>query len=168
MFSGKINYNDFIKRYLGEKKGAIIELETGRKIGEHNGFWFHTIGQRKGLGLSGGPWYVTGKNTDENIIYVSNGYETEKQYGKVLPLDGMHFISGTPWNEHDYPVEVAFKNRHTPEFSEVLYPAMNLQGLILYILNLRYRVSPPDSLPSFMTGNNVYAWEAASSRRNDN
>ena len=116
-FLGKINYNDFIKRYLGEKKGAIIELETGRKIGEHNGFWFHTIGQRKGLGLSGGPWYVTGKNTDENIIYVSNGYETEKQYGKVLPLDGMHFISGTPWNEHDYPVEVAFKNRHTPEFS---------------------------------------------------
>ena len=60
---------------------------------------------------------MTGKNTDENIIYVSNGYETEKQYGKVLPLDGMHFISGTPWNEHDYPVEVAFKNRHTPEFS---------------------------------------------------
>ena len=60
-FLGKINYNDFIKRHLGIKKGAIIELETGRKIGEHNGFWFHTIGQRKGLGLSGGPWYVVKK-----------------------------------------------------------------------------------------------------------
>ncbi len=54
-FLGKINYNDFIRRHLGEKKGAIIEIETGRKLGEHNGYWFHTIGQRKGLGLSGGP-----------------------------------------------------------------------------------------------------------------
>ena len=57
-FLGKINYNDFIRRHLGEKKGNFIELETGKKIGEHRGFWFHTIGQRKGLGLSGGPWYV--------------------------------------------------------------------------------------------------------------
>ena len=116
-FLGKINYNDFIKRYLGEKTGAIIELETGRKIGEHKGFWFHTIGQRKGLGLSGGPWYVVGKNAEENILFVSNGYDTEKQYGRRLLLDGMHFITGTPWSESDYPVKVAFKNRHTPEFS---------------------------------------------------
>lgn len=43
-FLGKINYNDFIKRHLGVKKGPIIEIETGKKIGEHNGFWFHTIG----------------------------------------------------------------------------------------------------------------------------
>ena len=57
-FLGKINYNDFIKRFLGEKRGSIIELETGKKIGTHNGFWFHTIGQRKGLGLGGGPWFV--------------------------------------------------------------------------------------------------------------
>ena len=45
-FLGKINYNDFIRRHLGERKGPVIEIETGRKIGEHKGFWFHTIGQR--------------------------------------------------------------------------------------------------------------------------
>ncbi len=78
-FLGKINYNDFIRRHLGEKKGPIIEIETGRKIGEHKGFWFHTIGQRKGLGLSGGPWYVVKKNVRDNVVYVSNGYDTEKQ-----------------------------------------------------------------------------------------
>ena len=54
-FLGKINYNDFIRRHLGEKPGAIVEIETGKKLGEHRGYWFHTIGQRKGLGLSGGP-----------------------------------------------------------------------------------------------------------------
>ncbi len=60
-FLGKINYNDFIRRHLGERPGPIIEIETGKKLGEHRGYWFHTIGQRKGLGLSGGPWFVVKK-----------------------------------------------------------------------------------------------------------
>lgn len=115
-FLGKINYNDFIRRHLGEKPGAIIEIETGRKLGEHRGFWFHTIGQRKGLGLSGGPWYVVKKNVADNVVYVSNGYGTEKQFGKVLHLDEMHFISGNPWENVTSSVEITFKNRHMPEF----------------------------------------------------
>lgn len=115
-FLGKINYNDFIARHLGERPGPIIEIETGRKLGEHRGYWFHTIGQRKGLGLSGGPWFVVKKNVTDNAIYVSRGYDTEKQYGRVLHLDEMHFISGCPWPDLSSPVPVAFKNRHSPEF----------------------------------------------------
>ncbi|MBQ3362982.1 MAG: tRNA 2-thiouridine(34) synthase MnmA [Muribaculaceae bacterium] len=113
-FLGQIDYNDFIRRHLGERPGPIIELETGRKLGEHRGYWFHTIGQRKGLGLSGGPWYVVRKNVDDNVIYVSNGYGTAKQYGRTLNLDEMHFISGNPWEGVDGPVDIMFKNRHTP------------------------------------------------------
>lgn len=115
-FLGKIDYNDFIRRHLGEKPGAIVELETGRKIGTHRGYWFHTIGQRKGLGLSGGPWYVVKKNIHDNVIYVSNGYDTEKQYGNNIHLNQMHFISGKPWGDDVNDVKVTFKNRHTPEF----------------------------------------------------
>ncbi|MCC8112568.1 MAG: tRNA 2-thiouridine(34) synthase MnmA [Bacteroidales bacterium] len=115
-FLGKINYNDFIRRHLGEKKGPIIELETGRKLGEHHGYWFHTIGQRKGLGLSGGPWYVVRKNVHDNAIYVSRGYDTDKQYGRELLLDDMRFITADPWGEDCKDVEVTFKNRHTPTF----------------------------------------------------
>ncbi len=116
-FLGKINYNDFIRRHLGEKPGPIIEIETGRKLGEHRGYWFHTIGQRKGLGLSGGPWYVVKKNIHDNVVYVSNGYDCEKQYGKTIHLDEMHFISGNPWAEGAKSVEITFKNRHTPAFT---------------------------------------------------
>ena len=50
-FLGQIDYNDFVRRFLGEREGAVIEIETGRRIGTHKGYWFHTIGQRKGLGL---------------------------------------------------------------------------------------------------------------------
>lgn len=115
-FLGQINYNDFIRRHLGVKKGPIIEIETGRKLGEHNGFWFHTIGQRKGLGLSGGPWYVVKKNVHDNVIYVSGGYDTMRQYGRELRLAEMHFISGNPWRGATEPVDIMFKNRHTPVF----------------------------------------------------
>lgn len=115
-FLGKINYNDFIRRHLGEKKGPIIEIETGKKIGEHRGYWFHTIGQRKGLGLGGGPWFVVKKNVHDNVIYVSHGYDTEKQYGRTINLDHMHFITEDPWGPDCREIPITFKNRHMPEF----------------------------------------------------
>ncbi|MDR1762603.1 MAG: tRNA 2-thiouridine(34) synthase MnmA [Dysgonamonadaceae bacterium] len=116
-FLGKINYNDFIRRYLGEKEGKIIELETGNILGRHKGFWFHTIGQRKGLYLSGGPWFVVKKDVERNIIYVSQGYNPETQYGKTVNLQGFHFITEDPWGDFEDTKEVAFKIRHTPEFT---------------------------------------------------
>jgi tRNA-specific 2-thiouridylase len=124
-FLGKINYNDFIKRHLGEKPGPIIEIETGKKLGEHRGYWFHTIGQRKGLGLSGGPWYVVKKNIHDNVVYVSNGYDCEKQYGNVVHLDEMHFISGNPWPDGANSVDITFKNRHAPNFTPAKLTRLN-------------------------------------------
>lgn len=116
-FLGKINYNDFLRRHLGERPGPIIEIETGKKIGQHKGFWFHTIGQRKGLGLSGGPWYVVRKNVRDNALYISRGYDTEKQYGNIITLTEPHFITRNPWEGLPCDrVEITFKNRHSPEF----------------------------------------------------
>ncbi len=70
-FLGKLRYSDFVRHYLGEQPGPIVERETGRMLGEHRGLWFFTIGQRQGLGLSGGPWYVVGKESDGNRLLVS-------------------------------------------------------------------------------------------------
>lgn len=116
-FLGKINYNDFIRRHLGEKPGSIIEIETGRKLGQHRGYWFHTIGQRHGLGLGGGPWYVVNKNVADNVVYVSRGYDCEKQYGRTIHIEQTHFIAGDPWPGAAQPVDITFKCRHTPEFT---------------------------------------------------
>lgn len=116
-FLGKINYNDFIRRYLGTKKGKIVELETGKVLGEHDGFWFHTIGQRRGLKLSCGPWFVVKKDMDDNVIYVSNGYDPETQYGKVVDLRGFQFITKDIWGDFEGEIPIAFKIRHTPDFT---------------------------------------------------
>ena len=114
-FLGKINYNEFLRRFLGEKEGDIIEMETGKRIGTHKGYWFHTIGQRKGLGLSGGPWFVIRKDVEANVLYVSRGYDTQWQYGREFKIHDFHFITENPWL-HNQEVDVTFKIRHTPEF----------------------------------------------------
>ena len=116
-FLGKVNYNDFIKRYLGEKTGPIVELETGKILGKHNGYWFHTVGQRKGLGLSGGPWYVIKKDVAANIIYASKGFDVDTQYGHEFTMRDFHFITDNPWVKESNEIDVTFKIRHTPDFT---------------------------------------------------
>ena len=122
-FLGKIDYRDFLERKLGTKKGPVIEIETGKKIGEHKGYWFYTIGQRKGLGLGGGPWFVVKKNIRDNVVYVSHGYDTKLQYGKVIYMDEMHWITVDPFEsdlfeKEEGSIKISFKTRHTPEFFE--------------------------------------------------
>lgn len=115
-FLGKINYRDFIQRHLGNNPGDVVEIETGKKIGTHNGYWFYTIGQRKGLGLGGGPWFVVKKDIKNNIIYVSKGYDTPLQYGREIKLAEPNWISTDPFESGEKSIDIAFKIRHVPEF----------------------------------------------------
>jgi tRNA-specific 2-thiouridylase len=110
-FLGKINYTDYIKRYVGEQDGDVIELETGRKIGEHHGHWLYTIGQRKGLGFGGGPWFIVKKDVEHNVLFVSHGYDPETAYMQDFPVHDFHSINGVMPGEH-----ITFKIRHTPEY----------------------------------------------------
>lgn len=74
-FLGKLKFRDFLKHYLGEKEGDLVEYESNQKMGTHNGFWYYTIGQRQNIRLAGGPWYVVKKDSENNIIYISKNYE---------------------------------------------------------------------------------------------
>ena len=120
-FLGKINYNEYIRRYLGEQPGDVIDLETGRCIGQHRGLWFHTIGQRHGLGFGGGPWFVIRKDMERNTLYVSRGYDPQTAYRSEFSVNGFHAL--TLPLEHivqtcgqGVSLQVSFKIRHTPEF----------------------------------------------------
>ncbi len=110
-FLGKINYSDYIRRYLGEKPGDVLELETGKTIGTHKGLWFHTIGQRHGLGFGGGPWFAVKKDMEANILYISKGYDPKTAYRQDFPIHDFHFLT----EEVDMQ-RVTFKIRHTPEY----------------------------------------------------
>lgn len=95
-FLGKLKFKEFVKYHLGTKNGAIIELETNNKLGMHEGFWFHTIGQRQGLGLAGGPWYVVAKDVHENIVYVSRNYYTDEKLRDRFIVSDFNWLSEQP------------------------------------------------------------------------
>ncbi len=110
-FLGKIDYNEYIRRYLGEQPGDVIEMETGKKIGQHRGLWFHTIGQRKGLGFGGGPWFVIKKDVKKNILYVSHGYDPESAYQQDFKIRDLHWLTITVDDS-----TITFKIRHTSDY----------------------------------------------------
>ena len=127
-FLGKINYNDYIREYVGEREGDIIELETGKKLGKHKGFWFHTIGQRKGLGLGGGPWFVVNKDTENNLIYVSKGYDPIAQYVNIINL--IDVMTMNPSIKLDDNQVIRYKIRHQPDFKTGIIK-LNEKGLTI-------------------------------------
>ncbi len=114
-FLGKINYTDFIKSQIGEMPGEIRELETDILLGEHKGFWFHTIGQRRGLKLSGGPWFVVKKDIKKNIVYASKGYDPIARYSDHINIENIHFLN--PNHNYNNLEKIKFKIRHQPEFN---------------------------------------------------
>ena len=136
-FLGKINYNDYIRRYLGENQGDVIELETGQRIGEHRGLWFHTIGQRKGMGFSGGPWFVVKKDIDSNILYVSHGYDPETAYKADFPVHDFHFLT-----MELQPTEVTFKIRHTPDYHPATLEWTSANTFIVHSKTAIHGVAP--------------------------
>ena len=157
-FLGKVNYNEFIERALGTREGLIIERETGKVLGKHRGYWFHTIGQRKGLGLSGGPWFVVKKNIRRNIILVSQGYDPADQYGEHVVMEQCDFISLDPWSRaaslaagravqvpaaERCPIAVSFKIRHTPEFTS---------GTLSYDPETGYRIDSAEPIQGIAPG----------------
>ena len=83
--------NVFLKKKLKNRPGKIVDLK-GDVLGKHDGLWFYTIGQRKGINLSGGPFYVLEKNLKKNYLVVTNN---EKDlYKKEIELKKVNWISG--------------------------------------------------------------------------
>ena len=70
-------YSDFIKKNSSLKNvpGKIVDT-NGEFLGKHRGYVNYTIGQRKGLGLGNGPWFVVEINPETNTVVV--GREDEQ------------------------------------------------------------------------------------------
>ncbi len=118
-FLGKINFNDFLRHHLGERKGDLIEEETRKKVGEHSGFWYYTLGQREGLGLSGGPWYVVRKDPPTNTVFISREYHAPKnsKHRDTIRVEKLSWIAGVPpvGAAVGATLELKVKVRHGPK-----------------------------------------------------
>ena len=110
-FLGKVRFDDFVASYLGENPGPILEIveDKRRPLGEHRGLWFHTIGQRRGLGLSGGPFYVVGKDLEHNALLVTHGDRLAQHHRTTCALKDVHWIAASPRKE-----QLEVRVRHGP------------------------------------------------------
>jgi len=129
--------NDFLKKYLKTKPGPIIEqAQNGVKkiIGQHNGLWFYTIGQRRGLEIQQGPWFVVAKDFKKNILIVS---KDEKDLEKKELIAGdVNWIS-----LQKLPISAEVKIRYKSELFHALIRA-NKPGSVKVIFTKRPKGYP--------------------------
>lgn len=88
------DWQSFLSKYLEIEKGNIIDIETGKVLGEHKGSIFYTIGQREGLEIGGSekPYYVVRKDTDLNILYVAKGKKNKYLFKKKVRFSDAKFF----------------------------------------------------------------------------
>lgn len=110
-FIGERNFREFLKNYLPNKPGNIIDINTGKVLRQHDGVLYYTIGQRKGLdiGGAGGPWFVVGKNVLTNELYVANVEQNDLLYSDSCLVSGFNELAELDWSK---PIECTAKFRY--------------------------------------------------------
>lgn len=97
-FIGERNFTEFLKKYLPNMPGDMIDMDTGEKVGEHTGLMYYTLGQRRGLGIggrgSGERWYVCEKDLENNILYVVQGGRNPRLFSLGFTAGEASMISG--------------------------------------------------------------------------
>jgi len=99
-FIGERDFVEFLEKYLPAQPGEIHTLD-GQVIGQHRGLMYHTIGQRKGLGIGGlkdfeseEPWFVCGKDLENNVLYAVQGTNHPALFKNELDAMGIHWVAG--------------------------------------------------------------------------
>ncbi|WP_216366177.1 tRNA 2-thiouridine(34) synthase MnmA [Anoxybacillus sp. CHMUD] len=109
-FIGERNFKQFLSNYLPAQPGKMQTLD-GEVKGTHDGLMYYTIGQRHGLGIggSGEPWFVVGKNLKDNILYVAQGFDNELLYSDAIIATNVNWVSDRKPNE---PIACTAKFRY--------------------------------------------------------
>lgn len=106
-FIGERPFREFLNRYISKEPGPIRD-ERGRKIGEHQGLSFYTLGQRQGLGIGGikakgaqrgagdhAPWFVARKDVANNTLWVVQGHDHPWLLSPTLEADDASWVAGS-------------------------------------------------------------------------
>lgn len=105
-FLGKIPFDKFLEYHLGKRPGKLVEYETGKVMGEHDGFWYFTVGQRRNIRLSGGPWYVVRKDPETNEVSISHGEHREFRARDAFVVGDPNWISGRAPEKKELMVKI--------------------------------------------------------------
>jgi tRNA-specific 2-thiouridylase len=128
-FLGQIKFKEFIKHHLGEIEGDIVDIDSGKFLGKHPGYYYYTIGQRSGLKLGGGPWFVVNKDVKKNIVYISNDNQAERERNEFF-VGKLNWISEIKLEKKNLKVKI----RHGVRMYDCMIGLMN-EGIIRVTLD---------------------------------
>ena len=164
-FIGKVKLPTFLQQQLKLKKGDIVEIpstftwisqskesnrwdfiaENGKKVGEHNGAHFYTIGQRKGLavGGTGEPLFVLETNTKDNIVYVGRGISQPFLFKEKLWINkkDMHWLGGLEAKEVEQKKPLQAKIRYR-QMDQICHLEKIIEGYWVHFQEKQRAVAP--------------------------
>ncbi|MBU1132572.1 tRNA 2-thiouridine(34) synthase MnmA [Patescibacteria group bacterium] len=141
------NLQKFFEKYLKLKSGDIVDIETKKVLGKHNGLARYTIGQRKGIGLHGGPWYVVGLDKEENILRVSRN---ESDFlSNELQVKNVNWISGVC---PEFPLKAKCKVRYCSEDANSIIETTNEKNIFRVKFKKPVRAATPGQYCVFWKG----------------
>lgn len=142
-FIGTVNIRDFLAQYVKTESGDIIDRDTGQTVGRHDGALFYTLGQRHGLNVGGGlPYYVVGKDVDENIVYVSRNLNDGSFWRKEIALNNLHWINAALAVGQTYQIRV----RHRAPLVDASLTQLGANELTLHLPEPVRAVAPGQSV----------------------
>lgn len=133
-FIGERNFKEFLTNYIPAKEGNIVDIETGRILGKHQGVMYYTLGQRKGLGLGGikdltsHGFYVCKKDVEKNILYVARDENDIHLFSDKCTLSHLNFFQGEIKNG----THIKVKFRYRQEDKGVTFYTQNNLTYVLY------------------------------------
>lgn len=113
-FIGERNFREFLKNYIPAQKGDIVDINTNKVIGKHNGVYYYTIGQHRGLGIGGisgekaTGWFIVKKDAKKNILYVTRGEVESYLMSNKCIVNKINIIDPN----QEFPIEVGAKFRY--------------------------------------------------------
>lgn len=112
-FIGKIDLKTFLSQKIKPKVGEIVDTQ-GNILGHHQGVWYYTIGQRKGLDIGAGPWYVVSKDIKNNKVVVGKA-NSKELYTKTIKITDLKFLA----QEYKLPLKAKAQIRYRQEAQNI-------------------------------------------------
>ena len=115
-FIGERRFKDFLQQYLPAQPGNI-ETPDGTVIGTHSGVFYHTIGQRQGLGIGGvkgasdDPWFVIAKDMTRNVVVAAQGTDNPLLYTNFLTATDTSWINGEPGDDFTATAKTRYRQQ---------------------------------------------------------
>lgn len=141
-FVGKVGIKEFLQQYVTAEPGDIIDKNTGKVVGQHEGAIYYTFGQRHGMGVGGGlPYYVIGKDMSKNEVYVTTDLNDDSLWRDSITLGHLHWINGSPEASKTYKV----RTRHRAPLIDCEITEITASHVTLKLKDAERAVTPGQS-----------------------